>query len=143
MSILPPRFGAVLGLLSLVVILRGEKIVSDESQDDLYLKAVVVDYDDFVEDKLVTLCRKTLVAERQRRLTWLKIGVALSDLEEPTAEVHVTFERWRALNSSFGKRTWHRADLVALNGNAVLRIRSGNEIRKIVLEGSDPLISSV
>ncbi|MBI3684114.1 MAG: hypothetical protein HY235_27390 [Acidobacteria bacterium] len=84
------------------------------------------------------MCRRA-IREEGSRLVKLVILTDEQHRFDLDFSSHVPFKAWAKRCKRFATEPLRLAEMVMLNGDAVLRIRDGLETRRIVLAGEDPL----
>ncbi len=126
--------------LSACVALHAETVLWEYGQANAALdRGILVSRGDFQDARLVEVCRQALNSSKAPliRLVILTEENSKFDLWLMS---HETFEPW-VRNYKGGLTTpMQAAEMIAVRGNAVLRIRDGLALRRLVVSGEDPLV---
>jgi hypothetical protein len=102
-------------------------------------RGLLLGRNEFRHDRLIDICRRVLATSKEA-LTKL---VILTDAERRFDLVerdHVPFEIWARDVNRASTTPISAAEMIAIRGNAVLRIRDGVSTRRILLSDVDPLV---
>jgi hypothetical protein len=135
---------AVLMFLLASLSVKADTVLEDVQRPGVRLRTVkLAPKEPFTMKELERRSRAELsLAKRVRFVRVLFYGInGGADLPLPTDS---TFEHWKGLYESFSKSSYEVAELIAIDGNAVLRIHdSAGNVEKRVLAGKDPLVYRV
>ena len=128
-------------VLVLVVLGRGALEIGLALQPlDIFVHSMVVDPIHFNETSLTAICRTVLKDQRHRKLVRFRV---FTDKRHATPVPRFTdlgFGQWQHWYKILEQEHWRIAELMACDGKAVLRIRDGDIISRLLLEGDkDPL----
>jgi hypothetical protein len=122
-----------------MMIVRAETILWQERRPGLSRSAVLISPDSFDDGHLETICRQALQREASRGFAQLQIVV---DEKKPLPKPdHLTYEHWRRWHDLAAKSAGPVAEMTAMDGSAVLRIREKDgQVKMLVLAGKNPLL---
>jgi hypothetical protein len=102
-------------------------------------KGILISPEELNEERLIAICRRELANSSfpLSKVVILTDSRQRFDLLERT---HMPFDIWQRRAETAAVNSIYAAELIAIRGNAVLRVRDGLRIRRIVIVGSDPLV---
>lgn len=127
--------------MSVALMQASDRILSDEKSPGLVFRTVAVSGDAFDEQYVIRRCLTFLAENDEKRLIVLTL---IPDQRNATRTVLGCTEcrpypPWMLQYNTIGKENFPMGELMALDGNAVLRYRSDSGmVSETVLGGSDP-----
>jgi hypothetical protein len=140
------RIDVIIWLAWSALSLRGiptfaETVLWDRSDNEMVERGIEIPQTEFSRVPLIARCRAFL---KDSTATVVHLTVTTPtrtvDFFQPSDS---TYESWRMYYTGELMRPFFVAELVAINGNAVLRVHDGREVWRVTLTGQDPLVYSV
>jgi hypothetical protein len=129
-----------LGLLSFSAVVCCGQVLWDRSARGIADRGITVPVGEFSRERIIKMSRETLLAKPTDTVLYLTIMSA----DFPRFLFHQTsherYERLFRTLDEYKHRRLQIAELASFGQDAVLRIRDGNTVERIVLAGRDPLI---
>jgi hypothetical protein len=123
-------------------LIRAEKVLWELVRPERYHRVFSLENAEFDMTRLIAASTAHLEAAEARFVT-LRFYVGKPPLYILSLPTHYSFESWAWVNQQASRVHWRVADLTAINGDAVLRIRDGSTLNRVVLSGRDPLTYTV
>jgi hypothetical protein len=104
-----------------------------------FLNRGIVTSQSFDKEHISATCQRTL--EREADLQFIQLTLAPKDLRPSLKMDHMTFSHWKDLHDAQAESQGPVAEMIAVKGDAVLRIRGADgRVTEKVLQGHNPLV---
>ena len=146
------RLGPASAMFSVMVLFGGvpsiasERTLEDQSSPTIVFRKIAISGEQFDEQTVIHRCREFLAANKEKKL----IRYTLVP-DEKGATIAWTgcdhckaYPFWRTQYDAIAKESFSTGEMVAFNGNAVLRYRDRNGmVTEMVLQGTNPRLISI
>jgi hypothetical protein len=133
-------FLLIVGMAAVAVAQDAVQIWNDERPG--FLKRGIVLGQSFDEEHISAFCQRTL--DERSDLQFIQLTFAPQYLRQRPKIDHMTYADWKNWHDASAKSQGAVAELVAVKGDAVLRIRDARgRVTQKVLRGHDPLVFEV
>lgn len=119
---------------------RTEKVLWEKDSFDFHERAVLVARQHFTVANIEKIAWRFLRETGDLKCIRLQVYTDAADANPLPKPAHQDYEGWLTWFTRHSEKAWNLAELVAISGSAVLRIRNSTGVRRLTLRGTDPLV---